>query len=114
MIKGLLISAFAVFIALAAHSQGKSPCEPIPAEASVHRAVASAPVAKITVTTNVQKSDLVLHLYCIGGGDGGKKWHVTGVSEFADLKPGKYVLVIAEKTSKYCFKKVDLEITPSL
>ena len=114
MIKGLLISAFAVFIAFAARSQGTPPCDPFPAEVSVAKAGASASLSKITVKygTDIRKADLVLHLYCIGGGDGGQKWHVTGVTEFADLKPGKYVLVISEKSSKYCFKKVDIEITP--
>ena len=114
MIKGLLISAFAVFIALAGHAQGKSPCEPFPADVSIEKAGASAQGGKISVSSigDVRKADLILHLYCIGGADGGQKWHVTGVTEFADLKPGKYVLVISEKSSKYCFKKVDLEITP--
>src|SRR5688500_152473 len=111
MSKSLIISGLVFFFAITARSQDQKPCEPFPAEVSTENAGPSSPLGKITVkyAGDVRQNDVVLHLYYITGG---QKWRTTGVTEFKDLKPGKYVLVISEKSSRFCFKKVDLEITP--
>ena len=63
----------------------------------------------LTYGDNVRKSDLVLHLFTNGGDR--NRFNLTAVGAISGLKPGKYVLVVVDKASRYCPSKLDIEIT---
>lgn len=108
MIKCLLISAFAYFLVSATPSNDNQSCETLVAEVTTEDAGPSTGVGRIVIKypDGARTGDYVLHLFAIYG----ETRRDLKTTEITGVKPGKYILIIVDSSSKYCPKKVDIEI----
>lgn len=110
MVNHLLISAFAYFLGSQDPFPLSSACQPLSVEVTTEKASPSSNQSKIIVKYDdkVNKDDMVLHLFTVGGDRNRQNLKTT---EITDLPNGKYILVIADNSSRHCVKHMEILIT---
>jgi hypothetical protein len=106
MVNWLLISTLVLTGFSSLDSRDQSGCESLVIEVRT----SGQGTLVLTYADHIRKADLVLHLFTNGGVS--NRLNMTALGEITGVKPGKYVLVIVDKSSRYCPMKVEIEITP--